>query len=309
MTITLNTVLTVLVVIAHPDDETLFGGFIHALTHKLNASVDLVCVTNGGGGNRHAGLSESFYGNLKLSEEAIGRKHLPRIRQQELFGSGRIVGIRKFFFYDESDFKSSPYINTILHEQWNKEWIIQQFQHTIKHGNSANGYDLMVVILPNVDSSEHHTASGLLALEAIDRLQQIKSSDIIIPTIIGGSEFVLTQPPTYPENRLADILTNVTNVEFRFNLRWKVSNSPVVDYQTVLFWMAAEHKSQGSLVNEILSEYDHDRVNEQYFYFAINERYGDNTRLLMVQNLFTQLANLHGDDMKNVLNDSYTTLN
>jgi hypothetical protein len=66
--------------------------------------------------------------------------------------------------------------------------------------------------------------------------------------------------------------------------------------------MAAEHKSQGSLVNEILSEYDHDRVNEQYFYFAINERYNDNARLLMVQNLFTQLANLH---QKNVLNDSY----
>jgi LmbE family N-acetylglucosaminyl deacetylase len=97
MTIPLNTVLTILVVIAHPDDETLFGGFIHALTYKLNASVDLVCVTNGEGGNRHAGLSESFYGNLKLSEEAIGRKHLPRIRQQELFGSGRIVGIRKKF--------------------------------------------------------------------------------------------------------------------------------------------------------------------------------------------------------------------
>ncbi|CAF4898505.1 unnamed protein product, partial [Rotaria sp. Silwood2] len=91
MTIALNAILTVLVVIAHPDDETLFGGFLHALTHKLNASVHLVCVTNGEGGNRHAGLSESFYGNLKLSEETIGRKHLPRIRQQELFGSGRIV--------------------------------------------------------------------------------------------------------------------------------------------------------------------------------------------------------------------------
>ena len=302
MTIALNTVLTILVVIAHPDDETLFGGFIHAVTHKLNASVDLVCVTNGESGNGYAGLSESFYGNLKLSEEAIGRKHLPRIRQQELFGSGRIVGIRKFFFYEENDSKSSPYSNATLDEQWDKEWIIQQFQHTIKHGNGANGYDLMIVILPSVDSPDQHTASGLLALEAIDRLQQVKSVDIIIPTIIGGSEVILTQPPTYPANRLADILTNV---EFRFNLQWKINNSPIVDYQTVLFWMAAEHKSQGALVNGILWEYDHDRVNEQYFYFTINERYNNNARLSMVQNLFTQLANLHHDDMKNVLNDSY----
>ncbi|CAF3964668.1 unnamed protein product [Rotaria sp. Silwood1] len=297
MTIALNAILTVLVVIAHPDDETLFGGFLHALTHKLNASVDLVCVTNGEAGYRHAGLSESFYGNLKLTEEPIGRKHLPCIRQQELFGSGRIVGIRKFFFYDQVDLKATRDINAILTEQWDKEWVIEQFQHTIKYGNGANGYDLMVVILPSIDSHGHHTTSGLLALEAIDRLQQVKSVDIIIPTVIGGSEFVLTQPPTYPANRLADVLTNV---EFRFNLRWKVSNSPIIDYQTVLFWMAAEHKSQGGLVNEILSEYDHDRVNEQYFYFAINERYDDNTRLLIVQNLFTQLVNLHHDGMKNV---------
>ncbi len=125
------------------------------------------------------------------------------------------MGIRKVFFYEESDFKSGLDINTISNEQWDKEWIIHQFQHTIKHGNGANGYDLMVVILPNVDSSDHHTASGLLALETIDRLQQVKSADIVIPTIIGGSE------------------------------------------------------------------YDHDRVNEQYFYFAINERYGDNGRLLI----------------------------
>src|SRR5689334_3265787 len=106
MAITLSTVLSVLVIIAHPDDETLFGGFIHALTHKLNASVDLVCVTNGEGGFAHAGPSESLYNNLKLSTETIGRKYLPRIRQQELLGSGRIVGIRRYFFYDQIDLKS-----------------------------------------------------------------------------------------------------------------------------------------------------------------------------------------------------------
>ena len=295
MITTLNTVLTVLVVIAHPDDETLFGGFIHALTHKLNASVDLVCVTNGEGGYAHAGLSEPLYGNLKLSEESIGRKHLPRIRQQELLGSGRILGIRKFFFYDQMDFKYSRDVDTVYTEQWDKEWVIERFQHTIKHGNGNNGYDLMLVILPSIDSHGHHTASGLLALEAIDRLQQIKSADIILPTVIGGSEFVLTEHPTYPQNRLADVLKNVTTFEFKFSLRWKPSSVSFIDYQTVLLWMAAEHKSQGGLVTELLSEYNRD--NEQYYYFAINERYGDNVRLPMIQKLFTQLADLHQDDI------------
>lgn len=45
----------VLVVIAHSDDETLFAGLIYALTHKLNAIVDLVCITNGEGGYRYSG--------------------------------------------------------------------------------------------------------------------------------------------------------------------------------------------------------------------------------------------------------------
>jgi hypothetical protein len=55
--------------------------------------------------------------------------------------------------------------------------------------------------------------------------------------------------------------------------------------------MAAEHKSQGTLVGELLTIYNRDY--EQYFYFAINERYDDNGRLSMVKNLFAQLTSLH----------------
>ncbi|CAF5021519.1 unnamed protein product [Rotaria sp. Silwood1] len=291
MAISLYTVSAGLIIIAHPDDETLFGGLIHALTHKLNVSVDLVCVTNGEGGFAHAGASELLYSNLKLSEEAVGRKHLPRIRQKELLGSGRISGIRKYFFFDQIDLKNSRNIESIFAKQWDKEWIIEQFQRTIKNGNSVSGYDLMLIMLPNIDSHDHHTASDLLALEAIDRLQRLCSVNITIPTVIGCSEFVLTEPPIYPENPLVELPTNVTSFEFRFNLKWKVSNSFIVDYQTILLWLAAEHKYQGGLIMKILSE--HNPVNEQYFYFAINERYGNGTRFPIVQNLFTQLANIH----------------
>ncbi|CAF1195163.1 unnamed protein product [Rotaria sp. Silwood1] len=226
----------------------------------VDQSVDLVCVTNGEGGFAHAGASELLYSNLKLSEEAI-------------------------------DLKNSRNIESIFAKQWDKEWIIEQFQRTIKNGNSVSGYDLMLIMLPNIDSHDHHTASDLLALEAIDRLQRLCSVNITIPTVIGCSEFVLTEPPIYPENPLVELPTNVTSFEFRFNLKWKVSNSFIVDYQTILLWLAAEHKYQGGLIMKILSE--HNPVNEQYFYFAINERYGNGTRFPIVQNLFTQLANIH----------------
>ncbi|CAF3891381.1 unnamed protein product, partial [Rotaria sordida] len=117
-----------------------------------------------------------------LSNATIRRKHLPRIRQQELFNSGRILGIRKYFFYDQIDLEYSRDVNTVFEKQWDKEWVIEQFQQTIKNGNGANGYDLMVIVLPNVNSHGHHTASGLLALEAINRLQRKKSVNMSIPT-------------------------------------------------------------------------------------------------------------------------------
>lgn len=297
MAISLSGMLAVLVVIAHPDDETMFTGLIHALTHKLNASVDLVCITNGEGGFKYAGLSESFYGNLELSNEKVARKHLPRIRPQELFGSGRILGIRKYFFYDQMDLEYSKDVDTVYKNQWDKEWVIEQLQRTIKTGNGADGYDLMVVILPSTKSHGHHSASALLALDAIHRLQETKPQNIRIPAVIGGSEFVLTQSPSYSKNPIAVISNNTIASEFRFNLKWKVTQSVFVDYKTVRLWIAAEHKSQGSLIEEMLRGYDRDE--EQYFYFAINDFDNNKEHFKFIESLFTQLALIHQNDSNN----------
>lgn len=299
MAISLTTALTVLAVIAHPDDELMYSGLIHTLTHQLGATVDLVCVTNGEGGFTYSGLSESLYGNLQLSNETIGRKHLPRIRQQELFASGRILGIRKFFFYDQVDLKYDRDVSTVFATQWDKEWVIEQFQRTIKTGNGADGYDLMLIVLPSVDSHGHHSASALLALEAINRLQRTSASHMSLPTVLGSAEFIVTEPSTYPGYPIAEILENATKSEFRFNLKWKINKSPVIDYKTIRFWIAGEHKSQGSLINDFLTHYERDE--EQYFYFAINERYDDLERLSMIENLFDHIAAIHETDASNTV--------
>lgn len=288
----LSLALAVLVIIAHPDDETLFGGFLHALTHKLNATVDLVCVTNGEGGFRHSAPSESFYGNLPLSKETIGRAHLPRIRKQELLASGKILGIRKYFFLEQFDLKYDRNVDQVLSEQWNKEWVIQLLEQTIRTGNGATGYDLMLIMLPSVQSHGHHTASGLLALETIKRLQGNKSMDVKIPTVIGGSEFVLTEPPVYTSNPLADVSLNDLH-QFQFNRLWKLSNSNnIPDYQMIVIWMCSEHKSQGGLIVETLTTLA--RKYEQYFYFSLNGQLNDSSkRIELIHNLFTQLTDIH----------------
>jgi len=295
----MSSTLAVLVVIAHPDDETIFSGFIHALTRKINAIVDLVCITNGEGGFRHSEPSEYLYDNLQLSKENIGRQHLPRIRKHELLASGRILGIRKFFFYDQLDLKYDRNVEIVFSEQWNKEGIIQQLEYTIKTGNSTQGYDIMLIMLPSIESHGHHTASGLLALETIKRLQENKSINIKIPTIIGGSEFTLNKLPTYSSNQLAEISSILPN-EFRFNRTWKLCNtSNIPDYRMIVIWTCSEHKSQGGLLNETLTSYA--REYEQYFYFSINNEENDQTRIQLIRNLFDQLSDIHQYNTGNAL--------
>lgn len=283
--------LAVLVIIAHPDDETLFGGFLYALTHKLQATVDLVCITNGEGGFQHSAPSESFYGNIQLSNETIGRENLPRIRKQELLASGNIVGIRKYFFFDQFDLKYDRNVDIVLAEQWEKDWIIQLLERTIVGGNGPSGYDLMIIMLPNIQSHGHHTASGLLALETIGRLQRNPSSEIKIPVVIGGSEFILAEIPEYTLNPLADVMS-IHPAEFEFNRKWKLSNaSDVSDYRMIVLWMCSTHKSQGGLIAETLTTYE-DKT-EQYFYFSINDQFNNQTHIHSIQNLFQQLTDMH----------------
>ncbi|CAF0753244.1 unnamed protein product [Rotaria sordida] len=295
----MNSILAVLVVIAHPDDETIFAGFIHSLVHKIKANVDLVCITNGEGGFRYSAPSEYLYDNLQLSNENIGRQHLPRIRKQELLASGKILGIRKFFFFDQLDLKYDRNVDIVFAELWNKEIIIQLLEQVIKTGNSTHGYDIMLIMLPSIESHGHHTASGLLALETIERLQRNKSTTIKIPTVIGGSEFILNQLPTYPSNRLAEISSILPN-EFRFNRTWKLSNTTdIPDYKTIVIWTCSEHKSQGGLIVETLTTYA--REYEQYFYFSINNELDNQTRIQLIQLIFNQLADIHQYNTGNVL--------
>ncbi|CAF0748028.1 unnamed protein product [Adineta ricciae] len=284
----MSSTLAVLVVIAHPDDETMFAGFLHALAHKIRANVDLVCVTNGEGGYRHSAPAEYLYGHLQLSREIIGRQHLPRIRKQELLGSGRILGIRKIFFYDQLDLKYDRDVDVVFADQWNKEEIIQRLEQTIRTGNGNEGYHMMLIMLPSTQSHGHHTASGLIALETIDRLRQKQDPHIKIPTVLGASEFVVNETPTYPSNRLATISSQTPN-EFRFDRTWKLSpTSNMSDYQTIVMWTCSEHKSQCGLITETLTLYS--RSQEKYFYFSLNE---EPARLPRIENLFKQLNEIH----------------
>ncbi|NRA37117.1 MAG: PIG-L family deacetylase, partial [Planctomycetes bacterium] len=71
-----------LCIVAHPDDEAAFAATLYKANTFLDGVADLVMITNGEGGFKYSSLGESIYG-YELTEEKIGRKHLPKIRAQE----------------------------------------------------------------------------------------------------------------------------------------------------------------------------------------------------------------------------------
>ena len=87
----------VLVVQAHPDDETYFGGLIYKTASDLQGVVDIVVVTDGQGGYNCSIVAEWHY-HRKLTDPMIGRENLPFLRKQEMLNSARILSVRDVFF-------------------------------------------------------------------------------------------------------------------------------------------------------------------------------------------------------------------
>src|SRR4051812_34262108 len=79
----------VLVVNAHPDDETSFPIMLYKIVHDLKGTVDLMVMTDGGGGFHGSELGSVYYG-LQLTDSVIARNNLPRLRKQEVMQAGDI---------------------------------------------------------------------------------------------------------------------------------------------------------------------------------------------------------------------------
>ncbi|HEY8928330.1 MAG TPA: PIG-L family deacetylase, partial [Mucilaginibacter sp.] len=91
-----------LVVIAHPDDESMLSVTLYKLAKEHHGNVDLFVITNGEAGYRYSALAEQYYG-CKLTNAADARKNLPAIRKKELHEAGNVLGIRHYYFADQVD--------------------------------------------------------------------------------------------------------------------------------------------------------------------------------------------------------------
>ena len=229
----------VLLVTAHPDDDAAFAGAVYRITHHLKGTVDLALITDGSGGYRYATLAEPIYG-LELTDEAVAREHLPRIRKQELMAGGAIVGIRDYFFLDEYDHGFTTDTDTVLESVWDAEAVRDHLVQIMERGD----YDFAIGLLPFEGMHGHHKAATILAIEAAASVSAEHR-----PLVLGGFPCQFGAKPLRFEGLPGHPVTAVTGGEpaASFDRTAKFGYDDRLDYRIIANWVIAEHKSQGTM--------------------------------------------------------------
>jgi N-acetylglucosamine malate deacetylase 2 len=257
-----DSVVKVLVVIAHPDDESTFCGTIYKITHDLKGQVDIALITNGEGGYKYSTLAEAYYG-VELTDEKIGRKYLPSIRKQELMNAGKILGITNYFMMDQLDNKYTTNEKDPLDTTWDVELVKRRLNQII----TKTHYNYIFTLLPTPGTHGGHKAATICALQTVESL---KPEDR--PIILAGSvsnmtdslETKFSELAGYPETKI-----NADAPKFVFDRTAKFGFNNKLDYKIIANWEIAEHKSQGAMqLGMNYGDY------EDFWYYNLNNKDG-----------------------------------
>ncbi|MFM7709788.1 MAG: PIG-L family deacetylase [Ferruginibacter sp.] len=264
----------VLVVVAHPDDETAMAATIYKITHEQGGVVDQAVITNGEGGYRYSLLAEPYY-QLKLTDESVGRTHLPRIRKQELINAGKIIGIRNHYFFDQKDARYGLDAREPLDTTWNVRWVETRLTELM----TENGYDYVFCLLPDSTTHAHHKAATILALRSASTL---KKKPVVLGAYTSNKTDTTTRnyipPAGYPITR-----SSSSSPVFRIDRTTPFGFNNRLNYKIIVNWEIAEHKSQGTMqtfMNQ--GDYEHFRM------FDANPDGSDKSSLQFFQKLNNQ---------------------
>jgi LmbE family N-acetylglucosaminyl deacetylase len=250
--------IKVLIITAHPDDETGFAATIYKITKEMNGIADQCVITNGEGGYKYSTLAEAYYG-LELTDEKTGRENLPRIRKQELMNAGKIIGMRNIFFLDQKDAHYGLDEHEPLDTTWNVAFVMTRLSEIM----TATKYDFVFCLLPTPETHAHHKAACLLALRTIQNLPKEQR-----PVILGVTGANKEDTSRYSFHQLKDYA--ITKVEgdaplYFFDKSVKFGYKNALSYKIIVNWEIAEHKSQGTM-QLAMNQGDL----EQFWYFSMN---------------------------------------
>jgi LmbE family N-acetylglucosaminyl deacetylase len=226
-----------LIVVAHPDDEYEFAATVYRLVHQFGWAADQVIVTNGEAGYRYATLAEAFYG-VPLTAEADGRAHLPAIRKEEARRAGKVLGIRRHYFLDQKDSGFVTDAASADSSNWDRAAVLAFLGDLL----NRERYDVVFTLLPTEQTHGHHRAATLLALESASRLPSGRR-----PLVFGaGVQDKADAPARFsglPDHPASSTVSPDPVLVFDRTQRFGYRDA--LNYQIVVNWVIAEHKSQG----------------------------------------------------------------
>jgi len=262
----------VLIVTAHPDDETMFPVTVFKITHEMKGSADLALITDASGGFN--GMVASSYFGMNMLDSTVGRKHLPVIRKKEMKESGAILGIKNYFFFDQrDDFYNRDEKPYLQNKRWNTTYIDRRLDSIL----TAGQYDYIFCLLPHEGQHAHHKAASLSALRAVQRFKGAKK-----PIVLGGQAmnkgytFQFSELDGYPETRITPGIP-----VFAFDRSYSFGEDNKHSYMIVADWVKASHKTQSGDMNQAM----HRGELETFWYFAMN----GNDRISDVKQFFENL--------------------
>ena len=249
----------VLIVTAHPDDETGMAAVVYKITHDLHGIADQCVITNGEAGYKYSTLGNDYYG-LELTDPAIGRAHLPRIRKQELINAGKIIGMNNIFFLDQRDAHYGLDEHEPLDTSWNVAWVATRLKEIM----TITPYDFVFCLLPTPETHGGHKAATLLALRAVQSLPMAQRPIIMGVSVSSKTDTAIqkfTQLKSYSETKI-----NADTAQYRFDMSAPFGYKGKLNYKIVVNWEIAEHKSQGTMQLAMnMGDY------ENFWFFALNK--------------------------------------
>ena len=230
-----------LLVVAHPDDESECSALVYRITHELGGIVDQVVVTNGEGGNQYSAPAQAYY--RSSTDEDAWRRQLVRIRRRELVEAGRILGIRNHYLLDQTDTGLTLESDDGF-RAWNTKWIRQELFWLLQREK----YDLVILLLPTINTHGHHKTVALLTLDVIEDLDVDDRPAALGARTLGAEE---ARPESF-WGLDGFSLTCATAPEpiWVFNRRTPMNCHCALDYSIISNWVIAEHKSQGAFQME-----------------------------------------------------------
>ena len=233
----------VLAIVAHPDDETAFAGAMFKIRTHLGGACDILQITNGEGGFKYSSLGERVYG-LELTEEAIGRKHLPSIRRREFLAGVGWIELRRAYFLNQTDNRYSRDPWEVMDPAagvWDLDLIARSIDRVLAEGD----YDFVFVHRPVPTTHGHHQAASILALQAVERMAPEARPVVLAARTVQADqerEEAFIGLPDFPITS-----ADPKGPTFDFDRRQGFGFKSRLDYGIVVNWLIAEHKSQGTM--------------------------------------------------------------